>query len=247
MNTLVSMLRRHIVGIAAHPSSYMVRTRYAGLWSRVRRFRVSYSQTGEDIIIDSALRSVGVTHPSYIDIGAWQPVRANNTYYFYKRGSRGVLVEPNPELAARIRRTRRKDTCLNVGVGISEGTLDYYVMSSSQLNTFSRDHADAYVKKGSQQIRKVIPIPTTTLNSLLARYPCDILSLDVEGLDLKLLQSVDLATYRPAVICVETLIFDGTRERKVPEIAEVLTARGYELYGDTHVNSIFVDSGRRSR
>src|SRR5689334_18987985 len=58
----------------------------------------SYSQCGEDIIIDHVFRLRGIPSPSYIDIGANHPYFINNTAMFYERGCRGINIEANPQL-----------------------------------------------------------------------------------------------------------------------------------------------------
>lgn len=221
-------------------NKYLIPSRYIAYLKTFRYSKKSYAKTGEDLLIASALQFLGIKNPSYIDVGTWHPIRSNNTYYLYKRGNRGILVEPNPDMAAVIRSKRPKDVLLNMGVSPTEGAMQYYVLTGSQNNTFSKKHADTQVEKRGQHIKRIITVPTVTLSSLLGRYPCDVLSLDAEELDLDILKSVDFDTRHPAVICVETLVFDGVRNRKVPEIHDLLTANGYEIYGDTYVNSIYV-------
>ena len=60
----------------------------------------TFSQSGEDIIIDYILRVSGYpkVRCSYLDIGANHAKELSNTYFFYKQGIRGVLVEANPAL-----------------------------------------------------------------------------------------------------------------------------------------------------
>lgn len=221
-------------------NKYLKISNYVNRLTNLRPSKRSYAKTGEDLIIAAALKRLGITNPRYIDIGAWNPVRSNNTYLFYKQGSRGVLVEPNPDLAAIIRRKRPRDILLSIGVAPTAGKLEYHVLSGSQNNSFNKKHVDIQVQKHGQYIIRTISIPTMTLNSLLEQYPCDVLSLDAEQLDLDILLATDFDKYRPAVICVETLVSDGDTEHKVPEIGEYLRKVGYSLFGDTYVNSIFV-------
>jgi len=68
----------------------------------------------------------------------------------------------------------------------------------------------------------------------------DFISLDVEGLDLAILKSLDYSRFSPKVICVETLLYDENQiESKNNEIIYFLTSKGYSIYADTHVNTIF--------
>ncbi len=56
--------------------------------------------------------------PTYLDIGAHHPTYLINTAFFYLKGLRGVCIEPDPFLFAEFKKERKKDTCLNVGIGI---------------------------------------------------------------------------------------------------------------------------------
>src|SRR5687767_8407020 len=105
---------------------------------RLRRFlkwidpkmkgRVSWSQCGEDLAMAQIFSMVGIERPSYLDIGAHHAAFLSNTYYFYKRGSRGVLVEPDPVLAAELRAARPGDTVLQLGIGQgSRREADFYL------------------------------------------------------------------------------------------------------------------------
>ena len=68
----------------------------------------------------------------------------------------------------------------------------------------------------------------------------DFLSIDVEGLDLLILKSLDFEKYRPGVICVETISFSiANTEQKMDELIRYVQNKGYFVYADTHVNTIF--------
>jgi hypothetical protein len=82
-----------------------------------RDVRPSYSQTGEDLLINSAFRFLHISNPTYLDIGAYHPTHLSNTYRFYQQGSQGVCIESNPELAKRLRKKRPRDTVLEVAIG----------------------------------------------------------------------------------------------------------------------------------
>lgn len=212
--------------------------------------RRSYAQAGEDMIVDFVFRAVGVDKPTYLDIGAHHPTHLSNTHFFYARGCRGVNVEPDPDLFQAFVATRPEDVNLNVGVGEATDTiLPFHVMSTRTLNTFSKEEAQRYCETGMHSIERVIDVPVRGINDIIAKHfggvAPDFVSIDVEGLDVEIVRSIDLAMYRPAVICVETLTFSETRqEEKVPEIAEYLGSQGYMSYADTYINTIFVDRAR---
>lgn len=211
-----------------------------------KRPKVSYAQNGEDLLINSAIiETLKIDKPNYLDIGTYEPIYSNNTYYFYRRGSRGVCIEPDPQIFQKVKSKRPKDICLNVGVGISdEKSADYYVMSSKYLSTFKKEDAQWHVARGKQKIEKIIKIPLVTIDSVIEKYfpqGVDILSIDTEGYDLEILKSLDFTKYAPKLICAETLRYDADGQiKKVTEIGDFLLSNGYSLFADTHVNSIYI-------
>lgn len=205
----------------------------------------SYAQCGEDLIIDHLIKLIGVNEPFYLDLGAHHPNYLSNTYFFYERGFTGVCVEADPSLIKAFEKVRQRDIILNLGVGLKRSALDFYLMSSKTLNTFSKAEADRYVSYGNQKIEKVIKVEIDTVNSIIKKY-CkrvpNLISLDVEGLDFMILQSFDFDQFRPEIFCIETLSYtEDKTERKLTEIIELMNQKGYMVYADTYINTIFVD------
>lgn len=208
--------------------------------------KISYSQCGEDLIVNSIFAALGIQRPSYIDIGAHDPIYLSNTYLLYLKGCQGVCLEPNPKLYKSFKRKRVRDSCLNMGVGITSTTeAPFYCMSSSTLSTFSREDAERMANYGNEKIEKVITIPLISFDEVVTKYlpACpNFISLDVEGLDLAILKSIDLVKYRPQVFCVETLTYtEDKTEQKILTTIEFMLDNGYFVYGDTFINTIFVD------
>ena len=207
--------------------------------------KASYAQNGEDLIIRFLFNSLGKKKPSYLDIGAHQPYYISNTALLYHNGSRGINIEPDPILFAGIKRARKKDINLNCGVGDREGLMDFYVINIPTLNTFSKTEADSYSKQGDYRVIKKIPVEVKTLNSILndhfnGKFP-DLLSLDVEGMDEAIIRSIDYKGSRPTVICVETISFSNSRNGiKNISLVDFLESRGYMVYANTYINTIFV-------
>src|SRR4051794_4919388 len=105
--------------------------------------KLSFAQYGEDLVVDSLFGAMKVGKPTYLDIGAYEPIRSNNTYLFYRQGGHGVLVEPNPALTPKLRRKRPGDVTIEAGIGIDDTpAMDYYMFSDEQLNTFDKEQAD---------------------------------------------------------------------------------------------------------
>jgi len=211
--------------------------------------RTSYSQQGEDLIVDSICGSLAIRNPTYLDIGAADPIVLNNTYLFYEGGCRGVLVEPNPTFCSKLRSQRPKDKVLNIGVGFEDrDAADYYMVGGPDgeyLNTFSPDDVERLREKskGFRPIVKVIKMPLVNINKIMEEQfqgAPDFLSTDTEGLDLDILKSLDFNRFRPKIVCVETLVL-GIKQMETA-ILDLMRAKDYTIRGATFVNTIFVDN-----
>jgi FkbM family methyltransferase len=207
----------------------------------------SGSQAGEDQLIRYLFFScLNIYKPSYLDIGANHPFICNNTYYFYSRGSKGVCIEPDPSLYALLKKFRKRDTILQAGVGLqdtTEAALYTFPNQYSGWNTFLKAEAEIRVKESGISYHKVLKIPLININKIIEdhfkSFP-NLISIDVEGLDFQILQSLDLTRYKPEVICIESITFStSNNESKVKEIEEFMSLNGYFTFGDTHVNTIF--------
>ena len=205
----------------------------------------SFSQAGEDLIVKFALQYLGIRSITYLDIGANDPIRLNNTYLFYLRGCKGVLVEPNVALCERLRAVRPRDMTLAAGIGVTAAReAEYFIMTNPALNTFSRQEVDHQAKasKGAISVKEVIKMPLLNINDVMAEHfqgAPTFLSVDTEGLDLAILMSIDYTRFRPKVICAETLLSSTTTTR--PEIREFMATQGYVDRGGSFVNTIFID------
>ncbi len=214
--------------------------------NRSENSKVSYSQCGEDLILQQLFSVLRIVKVSYLDVGAHHPTYLNNTYLFYESGGHGVSIEPDPSLFEEFLEKRPRDVSLNCGVGVSSEEADFFVMSENTLNTFSKAEAERYQSYGKHRILKVIKVELRTINEILETKFADcpnLVSLDIEGMDYLVLQSFDFRKYRPEVFCLETLTYtEDKSERKLTEIISLMHANGYLTYADTYINTIFVDS-----
>ena len=105
----------------------------------------SYSQAGEDRIVALVLETfLGKKSITYLDVGANHPIDGSNTYLLYKNFDikKGVLVEPNPDMASLLSQKRPDDVVINAGMGASQQeALQYYMMEDDALNSFSYQKA----------------------------------------------------------------------------------------------------------
>ncbi|MGN8059069.1 FkbM family methyltransferase [Pedobacter sp. 22163] len=205
----------------------------------------SFSQCGEDIIVNYIFEQIGITRPSYLDIGAHHPFYLNNTQMFYEKGCVGINIEPDPSLFKLFPKYRKRDLNLNYGIGATEGELELNVMSSATLNTFSSFEANRFQTDFGFKIETQVMIKIQTIKSILDKYQIykfpDFLSIDIEGLEEEVIKSIDFNEGKPIVICLETISYSETgRGEKNHDIISYLENQGYIKYADTNVNTIFV-------
>lgn len=212
-----------------------------------RAYKISYSQCGEDLLVDYIFTSFFHDEaPTYLDVGAHHPYKLSNTFLFYRKGSRGVCIEPDPSLWKLIKQKRPHDTCLNIGVGVGEKReADFYILDVKALNTFSKEEVEktsSYTK-----IEKTIKVPLWNINDIIRTYSLgapDFLSIDIEGLDEAVIKTLNFKLYRPKVICIETI--ENATEKRNTVIMDFLQNEGYMIYADTYINTIFVDRNLRT-
>ena len=94
---------------------------------------LSYTQNLEDYHLSLAF--AGQKTGTYIDIGGGHPIADNVSFWFYERGWRGIVVEPQPELAALYARLRPRDVTVCGVVGRASGEIDFHVVE--RLHGFS--------------------------------------------------------------------------------------------------------------
>lgn len=199
-------------------------------------YRASYSQEGEDIVLLSFYEGKKKYKGFYVDVGAHHPYRFSNTMAFYKRGWRGVNIEPNPEAMKWFKLFRKRDINLNIGIAENSGTLTYYCFNEPALNGFSKRISEERDNKTQYSIVKTIDVPVKRLDAILEEHlkdstEIDFFSIDAEGFDLVVLQSNNWDKYRPRYILVEDTFEIGMGE--TTPIIEFLKLKGYRMIAKT--------------
>ena len=209
--------------------SWLSRKEVGATESEWRDIRLSFSQYGEDVLIQQIL---GKDDGIYLDIGANHPVRFSNTYHLYRfRGWHGLLVEPNPTLVKLLRSRRNRDVVLEAAVGKTDGTAFF---EDNPEHTLSR-----VLARKDEARHPVRVVPVVSLPSLLDRFPellqrVDFLNVDCEGMDWEILSGNDWQRCRPNCICAEC----GDKEEG--RLASYLAEKGYRLSARAGHSRIFV-------
>jgi len=205
--------------------------------------KASYSQDGEDMMLQTYYETKKHYKGFYIDVGAHHPYRFSNTAYFYKKGWRGINIEPSPTLFRAFKKRRRKDINLNIGISARNISIPFYIFNDQALNTFDEKLAqERHCSNGRYKIVSKIDIQTYPLKDILEKnLPSnqfiDFLTIDVEGFDFEVLTSNDWNKFQPEFILVECET--DLENVNQDEIYQFLKGKNYNLIGKTKRTYLF--------
>ena len=207
-----------------------------------RYYQKSYAQEGEDLILNRMIYGK-IEKGFYVDVGAHHPKRFSNTYFFYRKGWQGINIEPMPGSKSNFDKVRTRDINLEIPINSKEEELTYYIFNDPALNGFSKDVSLLRNQSSDYKIIKTVTMKTRTLSNvlnehLLSGQRINLLSIDVEGLDLEVLKSNDWRTYKPDFIMVEDKEFNIVQPEK-STIFSFLQQMNYQLVAKTLSTSIF--------
>lgn len=197
------------------------------------RYRRSYAQDGEDVVFLSFYEGMKGYRGFYVDVGAHHPVRFSNTLALYRRGWRGINIDPTPGSMRPFRWLRPRDTNLELAIGRHSGKARFFCFNEPALNTFDEHTAHIHLQNPRYSVTKTIEVTVEPLADVLRKYlpsgqKIDLLSVDVEGFDLQVLQSNDWSLYAPQFVMVEEVSF-SIENYKGSEIYAFLSEKGYAL------------------
>lgn len=180
----------------------------------------------------------GTERGYFVEVGAYQPENLSQTFDLEQRGWSGILIEPQPDLAAELRRRRSAkvyaEACSSRHNSGSRITLHLAGGASS----FNRALNSADIKPHG-----AIDVPVRTLDEILSEAGIprvDFISIDVEGHELDVLDGFDLARWRPRLILIEDLLLHLRVHR-------YLTRRGYRWFRRTGIDNWYVPSNQSPR
>ena len=205
--------------------------------------RRTYAQFGEDIVLAPYLTG---SKGFFVDVGAFHPFHYSNTYFLYKKGWRGINIDPNPSSIALFRIHRPGDRSVNAGIGRTPGTAIYYQFNHQACNTFSQEQRERMrAKKFVREIgSRVIPLAplSTIIDAERPHERPDFINIDVEGMNAEVLETLDWSRHAPRVLCVEDddLTFG---KAIVSPIHQLLVGKGYRLVARMGPSSVYIQEG----
>ena len=168
--------------------------------------RKNYSQFDEDLFIANFFSNK--KNGKFVDLGAFHPIRYNNTHLLYKKGWSGTNIDLNPVAIDMFNIARNKD--INICALMSEKSdvekTVYYEHNFSAVNSL-------ILTKGLKKVlKKEMTMKTKTFDDLVD-HEFDFLNIDLEGHDYEVLKNIDLKKYVPKLICIEILENSNDKEK----------------------------------
>jgi FkbM family methyltransferase len=198
----------------------------------------SYSQCGEDMILDHIFDK---PKGFYVDVGANNPIIQSNTHYLYKKGWHGINIDAGLGSMSQFKMIRKRDLNLEIPVSDQQEKLKYYSFKTSFYNTFDKQNA----LNCKDELIGTYDVDTKKLSQLFDQYlgdnEIDLLNVDVEGWDLRVLKSNNWQKYRPKVIVTEFFTWLENCNPDQTDLGKYLTDNSYKYLCCTPNNSFFLD------
>lgn len=174
-----------------------------------------YSQFGQDQVLETYVFKQ-FKNGTFVDVGAHDGLSINNTLYFEQmHGWKGINIEANPDVYQQLVLNRPSSINMNVAItDRNDGTAGflknsgYTEMISGLVDHYEPEHRERLEKElrehgGSSTI---IQVPCRRLDSIFEEHSIHrvhLLSVDVEGAEMAVLQSIDFDRVFIDVIVVE--------------------------------------------
>lgn len=199
--------------------------------------RISYAQEAEDLILEMIFKDK--KDGFYVDIGAHHPIKLSNTYKFYRKGWTGINIDAMPGISDIFNKIRPRDTNIECAISESSGEKTFFIFNEPALNTLSEEDAQRHIDEGIYHLVKKQQVKTHTINEILDQYVSsdrliDFMSIDIEGLDKKVILDLNFNRYKPEIILFE----DHNYSSEGNQINEHLEMNGYYYLAKT-IRTVF--------
>ncbi|MBI4437477.1 FkbM family methyltransferase [Candidatus Uhrbacteria bacterium] len=177
-----------------------------------------YSQNGEDGVIEFLLKKMPTLPRYLIDIGANDGVESSNSRWLIEKyGFDGLLIEPYPPAFENLKNLYQNQ----VGMTLSNQAVG------------ATSHQGAINWHGHFQS---LPTPIRQVNEVLEQAPQEIgfLSIDVDGQDNEVLQSIDWKRHRPWFVIAE---IDSSAPNHLQAQTDIMDQAGYQPF--LHIGNVF--------
>ena len=195
----------------------------------------SYAMNNEDIVILNYFKDR--KNGFYVDVGCYHPIHRNNTHLLHMQNWSGVNIDTSQFSIDLFNFMRPKDLNYNCAISDKNENIKlFYQKELSQLSTIEKSQAES-VFQGEIKEKE---INAFTLDEILSRdkykdSKIDLLDIDVEGADLKVLRGLSFDKFKPELVCVEI----HKKEIEKSDIYNFLIDKNYKLLWSGVFSHIF--------
>ncbi|KAH3876711.1 hypothetical protein DPMN_000560 [Dreissena polymorpha] len=194
----------------------------------------SWSEFGQDKRVDDLLKQR--RDGFFVELGGYNGETSSNTLFFEKyRGWSGILIEADPTSYGVMVTKDRKCFMLNSCVSNKYRAMDFTIadqLTSSNVS-MTKEHRQRISNVQSMAVITVQCHSFQDIMASLGRDHVDYFSLDVEGGEIQILESIDWSKITIDVFSIETFQFRN-------EILAVMRSKGYETIGKFYYDDFFV-------
>lgn len=200
-----------------------------------------YSQFGQDEFIYNSFFK-NKKDGFFVDIGASDPVEGSNTLFFEELGWNGILVEPNKFDVEKLRQ-KRKSPVENVAIYNKSGNSEFLALTgyTKVLSGLLTEQDPRHLNRIKSEIAQfggeaeIINVETITFGDLLDKHnqtKIDYLSIDTEGSEFSILESIDYDKFNITCISVENNYNENN-------IKQLLESKGFAKIKDLVCDEIY--------
>jgi len=181
---------------------------------------------------------------TFIEIGAYDGITFSNSYFFEKSLNwNGICIEPIPakfELLKKNRNVHLENVC----IGDKNETLEFLHVNgpSEMLSGIIDNYEDSHLQRVDKELSKlggekeIIKVKSVLLHNLTDKYnlkEIDYCSIDVEGSEIKILNSIDFDKINIKLLSIEN-------NYNLSEIRNIMLNSDYTFLGKLEADDFFV-------
>jgi FkbM family methyltransferase len=140
----------------------------------------------------------------FVDVGANHPYNWSQTWLLEKNGWRGILIEPQEAYYELLRQERKNSVVWRAACSSPRKRGEAFLYRPNDnpgVATLQKNADDPDIRYDCSEKVQVVTLDEILIKA--GRPSIDLLSLDVEGTELEVLEGFDLARYRPKLILIE--------------------------------------------
>jgi len=174
----------------------------------------------------------------FIDIGAYDGIIGSNTYIFEQIGWKGVCIEPQPKIFRQLKRNRKCDL-YNVALSShSSENVEFFIAHNAPFLSGINKGMEVTHKNQAKEYGKtnIINIKTITFDKLMENYQdltyIDFISIDVEGHEIEILETINFEKYRFGLLCIEN--------NDTLNLKNLMCKNGYKIFMEVGADIMFI-------